>query len=134
MVPREFHVGTLVLVDSEDSGQLVPRGILTDRDIVIGVVAESGDGLDELIVQDVVARPLVCIHEDAEVDIAITTMTEAGIRRIVVTDADGVLTGILAVDDIIEIMADQLDALTRLMGRAAAAPSAPPISAWQDWM
>lgn len=45
---RDFHVGTLVVVEDREGSLRVPVGILTDRDIVVGVLAHDGRHMDAL--------------------------------------------------------------------------------------
>ena len=97
---REEHVGTLVVVD-EREGRLVPIGILTDRDIVISVVARAVDDLKSLRVDDIVTRSIVTAHDDEDALLVARRMRENGVRRLPVVDAEGELAGIVTVDDLI---------------------------------
>ncbi len=104
---REFHVGDLIVVDQTDAGPR-PVGILTDRDLVVSVLAGIPEKIDKLTVGDVVTDDLVTVPEHYDVLSVIALMRDKSIRRIpVVTDAN-TLVGILTFDDVVELVADQL--------------------------
>ncbi|HSO07178.1 MAG TPA: CBS domain-containing protein [Pelomicrobium sp.] len=112
---REFHVGDLVVVDESD-GRRLPVGIVTDRDVAIGVVAP---GLDPatLTVGDIMAGDLVTAREADGVFEILQTMRRRGIRRVPVVEASGALAGIVALDDILEIIAEELASAVKLTER-----------------
>ena len=109
-VMRQEHVGDLVVV--EGHGRNTPVGILTDRDIVIGVVAQ---GLDTgvLTVGDVMGSNLVTAREDQGVFETIKLMRAKGIRRLPIVDARGGLVGVVTVDDVLELLAEELGTLAK---------------------
>jgi CBS domain-containing protein len=112
---RELHVGGLVVVD-ESSGKQMPVGIVTDRDIVIGVVAL---GLDPatLTVGDMMTSDLITCTEKDPVFEVLQTMRRRGVRRVPVVDPKGALCGIMALDDILAIIAEELRAAVKLTMR-----------------
>lgn len=110
---RDFHVGSLVIVDREGP-QAKPLGILTDRDIVIEVIATDGP-LDELTVADVMGAELLTVREEDSLWESLQYMRGRGVRRLPVTNQDGVLVGIVAVDDFLELFSTELMDLTRLI-------------------
>ncbi|MDP2308482.1 MAG: CBS domain-containing protein [Pseudomonadota bacterium] len=112
---RGDHVGDLVVVEDR-AGRLLPVGILTDRDIVVGLVARGLEGLDRLLVSDVIVRPLVTAHEDEDSMVVAKRMRDNGVRRVPVIDAKGELVGILSVDDLIGILHAELEQLAKLVG------------------
>lgn len=95
---RKRHVGALVVTDQPD-GEQVPIGILTDRDIVVAVIAPDVD-IGALTVGDVMTRDLVTCTEDQELFDVIQVMRERGVRRLPVLNAKGGLTGIVTADDV----------------------------------
>lgn len=110
---REHHVGSLV-VCSEQFSQRVPVGMLTDRDIVVGVVAKEVDA-KTLTVGDVMSTGALVVRERDGVPDALRMMREKGVRRVpVVTDTGG-LVGILAIDDILELVAEEMDGFVRTL-------------------
>lgn len=112
---RERHVGTVVVVDGNDAGN-VPIGLLTDRDIVVSVVAPGV--LPEVVtVGDVMSLPLYTFSEDGDLLEAIQYMRDKGVRRLVVTNRVGGMSGILAVDDAYAALTSQLEDLGRAVAR-----------------
>ncbi len=109
---RKYHVGDVVVVDDPD-GARRPVGIVTDRDIVVSVVAL---GLDPLGLQagDVMSGDLLLADECDEVDATIERMRQRGIRRVPVVAADGRLAGIVSADDLLGWLAEEMEALARI--------------------
>jgi CBS domain-containing protein len=97
LLMREYHIGDLVVVQGEVEKR-IPVGILTDRDIVVEIDAMSVDP-DNVSVGDALSFELVTIGEDADIQAAIHIMRTKGVRRLPVVDKDGILVGILTVDD-----------------------------------
>lgn len=106
---RDHHVGCLVVVDETGAGRLVV-GMLTDRDIVTAVIAQEVDP-DTLRVEDVMTADVVsALEEDSVMDL-LGLMRRKGLRRIPVTTPERVLQGLVTLDDLLEIFAEQLRAL-----------------------
>lgn len=110
---RAEHVGDLIVVDVRGGAQ-VPVGILTDRDIVVGLVAK-GVATDAVTVGDAMTRDPLTVREDASVEFALREMRRYGVRRAPVVRANGDLVGVIAVDDIIQHLAVQLSRLADLL-------------------
>ena len=96
------EIGSLVVVDTE----MFPIGIVTDRDLVISVIAEGKDP-EEVIVEDVMTKDIVYVEEDTNILDILSTLSQYSVRRMPVTK-DGKLTGIVSVDDLIVIIATEL--------------------------
>ncbi len=111
---RTDHVGDLVVVEDR-AGRLVPVGILTDRDIVVGLVAHGLEGLDRLLVNDVLVRPLITARFDEDSMLVAKRMRDNNIRRLPVIDHNGELVGILSVDDLIGALHAELEQLAKLV-------------------
>lgn len=110
---REHYVGCLVVVDETPQGR-VPIGLLTDRDIVTTVVARAVDAR-LLRVEDMMNTALVTAREgDALLD-TLAVMQRAGLRRVPVIDSLGLLQGLLALDDMIEIVGEQMGLLVQVL-------------------
>ena len=112
---REHHVGSLVVVVDRLS-ERVPVGILTDRDIVVAVVAKALDPR-ALTVGDVMAGELLTVREKDGIPDALRLMREKGVRRVPVLTHSGALAGILTIDDLLELMAEELGAFARTIDR-----------------
>lgn len=112
---RDFHVGDLVVVESRNDRR-VPVGILTDRDIVVGVLARDVE-TESVAVQDVMGGELVTATEEESLLDAVKRMRAAGVRRTPVVDREGMLIGILTVDDLLDLLSETLNDLSRLVSR-----------------
>ena len=112
---REHHVGDLVVI-KEKTGKRVPVGIVTDRDIVLEVIAE-GVGMDDVNVGDIMSNNLVTARESDGFLETIKVMRAKGIRRLPVVNDDNELVGILSVDDLIDLFSEQIVDLARLISR-----------------
>jgi len=74
-------------------------GMLTDRDIVVQVVAD-GDDPRTTLVRDVMTAGSICVNENQSVDEAVALMQKYQVRRLPVVDAAGELVGIVSLGDI----------------------------------
>ena len=112
LLMRKHHVGDLIVIDGAD-GQTVPVGIVTDRDIVVSVIAL---GLDPagLQVDDIMSDDLLTCREDGDVYETIEHMRLRGIRRVPVVNSAGSLTGIVSVDDLLAFLAEEMGDLSRI--------------------
>lgn len=110
---RSQHVGDVVVVNKENSSTR-PVGILTDRDIVMEVLAEDVD-LDSVSVGDVMSYELETVGEEIKLMDAIKRMRAKGVRRLPVVDSEGGLVGILTADDVLDLFSEQLSDLVALV-------------------
>lgn len=109
---RAEHVGAVIAVDDRKR----PVGVLTDRDIVVSVLAKDVEHLGRLSVKDVLtADPVVTCLETDDIEVVLGRMRSRGIRRIPVVDKDGVLVGVFAMDDLLEILATDLSKVVGLI-------------------
>ena len=115
---REEHVGDLVVVE-EREGRVVPVGVLTDRDVVVGVLAKDAEHLRHLEVGDVIQGTLVTASEDEDLAPVLHRMRSFGVRRVPVVDGAGVLSGVLSLDDVIPALSDELAEIAALVARQA---------------
>jgi CBS domain-containing protein len=112
---RQHHVGDIVVTD-QIGGKCVPVGIVTDRDIVLEVLAQELDATT-LALGDIMAADLITISEHEGVFQTIKSMRAKGARRAPVVDSGGALIGIVSLDDLIELLADELGDLSKLISR-----------------
>lgn len=99
---RQKNVGAVVVVNSDK-----PRGILTDRDIAVTVVAEGLDPASVSVADVMRANPTV-IREDRSVLEAVKLLGAKGVRRLPVVNTTGKLTGIIALDDLLILFATEM--------------------------
>ena len=111
---RDYHVGDLVVVE-ERGGERIPIGILTDRDIVVGVIAKDANYLPSLAVGDIMSMDLMTTREHESLSDTLKKMCSLGIRRIPVVNERGGLEGILSIDDLLEQVCEELTDITRLI-------------------
>jgi CBS domain-containing protein len=102
---RERHIGYLVVVEPVFAdGSQKAVGVLTDRDIVVTVVARQTDPRT-LRVGDVMTRQPVVVAETDALEKALEAMRRIGVRRMPVVGDRGQLVGVLSLDDIIDALA-----------------------------
>ncbi len=104
---REKHIGYLVVAEPQADGTTKPVGVLTDRDIVIAVVAREVDA-KTLTVGDVMTRKPTVVAEDVGIETALQDMRRIGVRRLPVVGMRGQLVGVLSLDDVLEALAEDL--------------------------
>lgn len=108
---RQEHVGFLVVVPQEPSGPQPPLGVLTDRDIVLAVVAKRADPA-ALKVGDVMSIQPVVARESDAIDVALRTMRKSGVRRLPVINGRGEVVGVLSLDDMVDFVAREMETLS----------------------
>ena len=110
---REHHVGTVVIV-LEENGHTHPLGIVTDRDLVVSVMAKDLVP-EEVTVGDLCIEELAVVGEDDDLWDTLDQMKQQGIRRMPVVNTDGGLEGILTLDDILELVAGALSSMVSIV-------------------
>ena len=112
---RRYHVGSVIVVEHEGEAAR-PIGIITDRDLVVEVLAEEVDcatvGLEDVMSP----APFTAREEDDLYDI-IEVMRNKGVRRVPVVDDDGFLVGVLTVDDVLWNLSQELGNIVSLIER-----------------
>jgi CBS domain-containing protein len=104
---KNEDIGALVIVNNEEN----PINIITDRDIIVSVVANR-ENPEEILVEDVMtkklgSRKLIVVGEDTDVFDILKILSKNSIRRVPVTRR-GKLVGIVSVDDIVVVVATEL--------------------------
>jgi CBS domain-containing protein len=112
---RSRHVSEVVVVGSSKRGP-VRFGIVTDLDIVVGIIASRID-VTRLTLGDIIGRDLISIPETQDVFETLEHMRRHGVRRLPVTDKAGVLLGIVSIDDLVELLPIQASELSRVISR-----------------
>jgi predicted transcriptional regulator len=111
---RTSHVGDLVVVEPRN-GRHMPIGIITDRDIVMSVVASDPQHMHYLLVGDVMSTDLVTAQEQDTIETGLQKMHEHGVRRLPIVDGAGALIGILTLDDVLQYLTAQQNELVALV-------------------
>ena len=109
---RDADVGALIVVDDKQN----PMGVVTDRDVALRCVAEDHDP-DDTPVSSVMTGPMLCVSESTPIEEALRRMAGISARRLGVTDSKGQLAGILALDDVVELLVEEAETIGRLLQR-----------------
>jgi CBS domain-containing protein len=104
-VMRENHIGYLIVTDAPADG--APIGVITDRDIVVKVVAKDVDP-HTLTVGDVMTPDPLTAAEDDGIGETLHRMRRLGVRRVPVVGPRGLVTGVLSIDDVVDHLVGQL--------------------------
>ena len=112
---RDKHVGSLIVVENRDNHP-EPVGILTDRDIVIEVLAENIDP-DAVTVGDVMTTAVLKVCEHDSIFEVAQRMRARGVRRVPVVSKQRELVGVLAQDDILALLGEELSLLIKVSTR-----------------
>jgi CBS domain-containing protein len=110
---RHTHVGCVIVAEPAGA-ELRPLGIVTDRDIVIEAVAPELDP-STLTAGDVMSQPLATVKASDDLLDALAHMREQGVRRLPVLDDDGMLFGLVSVQDILAALAQQTEAVVGVL-------------------
>ncbi len=111
---RQHHVGSILVVEDRNGVQ-IPVGIVTDRDLVVEIMAPELD--DRVItVGDIMTQELFTVKDSVDTFEAIQYMRSKTVRRLPVVDEAGGLVGILTLDDVLELLAEEMLDLSKLVG------------------
>ncbi len=91
-------VGIVPIVESQDTRRVL--GVLTDRDIVLRVVAQGHDPNEIVHVGDVMTNELVTCSPDADTLEVQELMKERKVRRVLVVDDHSAVVGIVTMADL----------------------------------
>lgn len=110
---RQYHIGAIIVIDKSE-GRLVPVGMITDRDIVIEIVATE---LDEAVITvgDIMVPDIFTIQESTTSHEAIEFMRRKTVRRLPIVDKTGELVGIFTLDDALQLVSEELLDLAKLV-------------------
>lgn len=113
---RQNHVGDVVVVMRKEDGTTTPVGIVTDRDVVIEVVAT---GLDPAVITvgDIMVGSLAVVSENNGVLETFQAMADEGVRRLPVISTEGSLLGIVTLDDLLLLLGREFDAIPHILHR-----------------
>ena len=109
---RDNHVGAVVVGDANGR----PVGIVTDRDMVVEVLA-CGLDPETILVEDIMLESLHTVSEREGVFTTIRLMREHGVRRLPVVNGTGELEGIISLDDLIALLATETEEISKLIAR-----------------
>ncbi|HVY47356.1 MAG TPA: CBS domain-containing protein [Minicystis sp.] len=99
---RDFHVGSVVITRGAR-----PIGIVTDRDLVLRVLADGRDPR-ATCVADFVTYDATTLPSEASIETAARTMRDHGVRRLPIVTSDGRISGVVTADDLTALLASEL--------------------------
>ena len=109
-IMRENHVGSVIVVDRMDEGLRLPVGIVTDRDLVVEVLATGLDS-ETITVGDIMDPNLVTIAARNDASSAVHLMRVKAVRRLPVVNDEGRLLGLVSFDDLLDVITEELQKL-----------------------
>jgi CBS domain-containing protein len=112
---RDQHVADVLVVEDR-GGRLTPVGLVTDRDLVVDVLARGRDP-SQVRAVDIMCAELETVIDSELIYDAIWHMRKRQILRLPVVDAHGALVGVLTADDVAEFLASELTEVARLRKR-----------------
>jgi CBS domain-containing protein len=107
---RHHNVGTLLVLNKARQ----PLGLLTDRDVVVAVVAEKRP-FEKTTVAEVMTPNPKTVSEETAIEDALALMRAGSFRRLPVVDIDGGLVGLVTLDDILMLLAEEFGTIGRLL-------------------
>ena len=115
---RQHHTGDLVVLDDADE-EREPVGIITDRDIVLEVLAKGRDP-GRTTVREIMSTQLVVASDSEDYAEALQRMATHGVRRVPVVDDKRCVLGIVTLDDMLRVHAAQANRLLDIVGKEQA--------------
>lgn len=113
---REHHTGSVVVVKDAQRGPVNVVGMITDRDLVIEVLAEDVE-VESVLVKDVMSSDPIIAEENDSLSDTLKRMRDHGVRRVPITDREGQVVGVLSVDDVLSLLASELTDIDSLILR-----------------
>lgn len=117
---RECSSGDVVVV-RRDNNNDIPIGVISDRDIVIEIVGEKIDP-ESVTVKDMLLKPVVTVNESEDLNQCMQIMKQCALKRLPVVDDDGLLVGIISVDDVIEVLSSHINDFALLFNTPPTGP------------
>lgn len=110
---RDQHVGALVVI-RKPGADIQTAGIVTDRDLVLEVLARNLDPA-AIRIGDLASDAVASVPEDSDIASGMAVMESHGVRRVLVTDAQDRIVGIVSLDNMLDACAQQLAGLSRVI-------------------
>jgi CBS domain-containing protein len=102
MMMRNYDVGEVIVVDKLN-GKNIPIGVVTDRDLVIEIMALQVD-VEQISVGHIMSLELATVREDNSLSDTLDIMQQHGVRRLPVVDSNGILSGLIDTDIILKVL------------------------------
>lgn len=114
---RDENIGAVVVAEE---GR--PLGVVTDRDLAVRVMASGGDP-DKVLLREVMSGEPIFVSGERGLDQVIASMRDVAVRRLPIVDREGKLRGIVALDDLILLLAEQLGNLAHVIRKEIEPPA-----------
>ncbi len=108
---RDQNIGSVVVVQNG-----APVGVVTDRDLALRIVADEHDPA-ELSLEQVMSHDTIFLSQNRELQDVVETMRDLGVRRLPIVDDEGRLSGIVSMDDVLALLAQDIGALGEAIQR-----------------
>jgi len=99
---RDENIGCVVVAEQDR-----PLGIVTDRDLVLRVMAPGGEA-EKFQLRDVMTSDPIFVSVDQSLEQVVAAMRDLAIRRVPAVDENGSLCGMVSLDDVLLCLVDQL--------------------------
>jgi CBS domain-containing protein len=115
-VMREQHVASVVVGDNKH-GEIRPLGVITERDLVIEVLAAKIDPTS-VRAEDILTSELICVTETHNVAEALKYLRFYAVRRAPVVNVNGILVGLFCIEDALATLSEEYSGLVKLLSHA----------------
>lgn len=112
-IMREQHVSAVIVIDNI-SGEIRPQGLITERDLVLEVLAAKIDP-SVLTAEDILSSELICVTETHDVREALKYLRYYGVKRAPVVNVNGILVGLFSIKDSLTTLAEEFSELVKLL-------------------
>ena len=112
LMMRSHHVGEVIVVDKLD-GKNIPVGVVTDRDLVIEIMALAVD-VEQISVGNIMSLELITVRHDYSLSDTLDIMQRHGVRRLPVVDNSGALLGIINIEVTLKVLCQDLSKMLTL--------------------
>ncbi len=116
---KKHNVGNVVIVENNTNIKNHPIGILTDRDIVLKIVADE-ENANQISVADAITNEPFLLKGHQSINEALEMMCAKAVRRAPIVDNYDQVIGIVSTDDLLILMAEELSTLAKLIHKQTA--------------
>ena len=102
-IMRDEDTGIVPIVERKGSGKLV--GVVTDRDLCMGVIAETpsdaqGGNISSIPVKHCMTTKVIYCSAEDDIDTVLDLMQENQVRRVLVVDDQSMIKGVVSLADL----------------------------------
>jgi CBS domain-containing protein len=115
LMMRHYHGGEVIIVEKSNDKN-IPIGIVTDRDLVVEIIAMEVD-MEQISVGNVMSLELITVSENMSLSDTLDIMQHNGVRRAPVVDGSGCLIGLITVEGILKVLSQDMNKVLELFYR-----------------